>query len=127
MKYLIRNFALGTIPVVLLMILAFTNIIDFDFSENSVKIINVSQMQKDTEKPRKVKINGEVKQIVPLLESIAYQVEDKTGSIWVISENKPPQMGNQIIVKGTLQHQSIPIGEEDLGEYYIIEEKPNAL
>jgi hypothetical protein len=61
------------------------------------------------------------------LDSFAYQVEDNTASIWVISENIPPEIGKEIIIKGTLQHQSIPIGEEDFGEYYLIEETKELL
>jgi hypothetical protein len=119
MNYLLRILTLGIIPVLLYGILGLTNTINLRGFSSDIR--QVSQKQEESEKNKTITINGIVKKIVPLVGSIAYQVEDNTGTIWVVSENKPPEIGAKIVIKGIRQYQSIPIGEEELGEYYVIE------
>lgn len=121
MNYILRIFTLGIIPILLYGILGLTNIINLGGFSSDIR--HVSQKQEDAEKNKNVTINGIVKKIVPLAGSIAYQVEDNTGTIWVVSENKPPQIGSKIVIKGIREYQSIPIGEQELGEYYVVETK----
>lgn len=123
MKYLIKILTIGIIPL-LLVVLGLTKFIKFDLSSSD--IIHVSEMRaEDSETSKLVKIDGKVTQIVPLVDSFAYQIEDKTGKIWVVTENQPPQMDQQIVVNGVLQYQKIDIGEQDFGDFYILESKNN--
>ena len=72
----------------------------------------------------KVYLKGTVGDRATFLGSAAYQLKDKTGTIWVITEQSIPPLGTQILLKGQLKYKSIPVGEEqDVGEFYVIEHK----
>jgi hypothetical protein len=120
MKYLLRITAIGLIPLTLLIILGSKRVINFNFASSS-KIIHVSQIKQDAGKSRRVKISGTVTKVIPLVSSVAYQVKDDTGEIWVLSENEAPQVDQNIIINGTLKYQNINIGEEDFGSFYVLE------
>lgn len=118
MKYLTRILLIGIIPL-FLVILGWTNITNLAI--NSSDIIQISEIKEDYDNSQKVQIEGKVIKIVPLVGSFAYQIEDNTGKIWVITQNQPPQLNQEIIVDGILQYQDITIGQEDFGDFYILE------
>ena len=123
MKYLTRILMIGIIPL-LLVILGWTNITNVPISSSD--IIPISEIREDSDNPQKVvKIKGKISKIVPLVASFAYQVEDNTGKIWVVTKNQPPQVNQEIVVQGILQYQDITIGEEDFGDFYVLESNPN--
>lgn len=68
-----------------------------------------------------VYIKGIVKGYAPFLNSGAYQVQDKTGTIWIRTEGKPPPSGKEVVIKGKLDYQSIAVGNQELGEFYVVE------
>lgn len=68
-----------------------------------------------------VYIKGIVKGYAPFLNSGAYQVQDKTGTIWIRSNGKPPSSGKEVVIKGKLDYQSIAVGSQELGEFYVVE------
>jgi len=70
---------------------------------------------------KNVYITGKVVHIAPLLNNAAYQVEDATGKIWVVTENKPPQLGQKVNLKSKIEYQSLPFAGGDLGDFYLIE------
>lgn len=69
-----------------------------------------------------VHIQGRVVDQVPLLESWVYEVQDLTGAIWVLTKQPVPSLGQQVRLKGQVRYQAIPMGSQDLGEAYIVEE-----
>lgn len=68
-----------------------------------------------------ITVTGVVQQIVPLLERTAYQLEDASAAIWVISEATPPAMGESLKVTARVQYHNIPMGSEENLELYLIE------
>lgn len=70
-----------------------------------------------------VYLQGEVINRAPLLENAAYKLEDDTGTIWVLTNQAPPNLGDEVLIKGQVQFQSIPVGGQDLGEVYIQEQQ----
>jgi len=56
-----------------------------------------------------------------LLEKGAYQVGDGTGNIWIITSQPPPQKGQTVSVRGTLQP-AITLGDRSFGTV-IVESK----
>ena len=69
-----------------------------------------------------VHLRGRVQQKVPLLDGWIYQLQDNTGSIWVVTQAAAPEVGEEILIKGLVQYESIPVAGEDLGEHYIQEQ-----
>lgn len=66
-------------------------------------------------------LRGKVNQIAPFLDSAAYQLQDDTGSVWVLTHGALPQSGEEIIIKGQVEFQSILIAGQELGEFYVLQ------
>lgn len=70
-----------------------------------------------------INLAGKVTRIAPFVSNAAYQLEDDTGKIWVVTEQNLPQLGQQINIKGKIEYQSLPFEEQELGDFYIVELK----
>ena len=68
-----------------------------------------------------VLLTGNVVHIAPFIERNAYQLEDATGKIWVVTTQNPPQFGELVSIKGEIKYQSLPFAEQELGEFYLFE------
>ncbi len=68
-----------------------------------------------------VYLTGKIVQLAPFVDSSAYQVEDTTGKVWVVTSQKPPMLGQMIKVRGKIKYQSLPFAEQELGDFYLIE------
>lgn len=67
-------------------------------------------------------VQGKVEKRVPLLNRYAYQINDSTGKIWVVTNQTGLRQGAQVVIKGRVRYQSIPLGDKEYGEVYIDEE-----
>jgi hypothetical protein len=72
-----------------------------------------------------VYLKGKVSDRSPFLEGGAYQLDDSTGKIWIITTNKLPSLETEIAIEGTVRYQSIPIENREWGELYMIQEEKN--
>lgn len=70
-----------------------------------------------------VYLQGKVRSQAPFLGSTAYQLQDKTGKIWIVSDRDIPSQGVEILIEGKVQYESILLGQKDFGELYILELK----
>lgn len=68
-----------------------------------------------------VEIEGIVVNVAPFLDGGAYQIQDETGKVWVKSDRPLPTKGKTVKVRGELSYQAIFIGQEKLGESYLLE------
>jgi hypothetical protein len=68
-----------------------------------------------------VNIKGKVKAQAPFLGSGSYQLQDETGSVWIFTKGSLPPLGSEVMVKGQLQYQSIPVETQEVGEFYLVE------
>ena len=66
-------------------------------------------------------IAGEVIKVAPLLGNNAYQVQDNTGSIWVISTGNLPSVGQNIFIKSQVRTQRLSLINQELDELYLVE------
>jgi hypothetical protein len=74
-----------------------------------------------------VYVTGRVSNPAPFLDSGAYQLQDATGTVWVLTPERLPTQGTEVTIKGQVEYQSIPIGMQELGELYIREIEKSAL
>jgi hypothetical protein len=82
----------------------------------------VITVQESAEKVSKtVYLTGKVVRLAPFLGNSAYQIEDTTGKIWVVTTQTIPQLNQQINIKGKIEYQSLPIGKQELGDFYLVE------
>ena len=84
---------------------------------SSISIEDISAKKID----KTVYLMGNVVHIAPLVDRAAYQIEDATGAIWVVTTRKAPERGEQINIKGKIQYQSLPFVERELGDFYVVE------
>ena len=87
----------------------------------NVPIQEIETIQQEEKIGKTVYIQGEVKQQAPFLSRGAYKLQDQTGAIWITTEQNLPTVGQEIVIKGQVNYQSIPIDEQDWGEVYIEE------
>lgn len=86
-----------------------------------VPITPISELQQARDANSTVYLKGTVRSLAPFLEGGAYQLQDATGSIWVVTEHTLPAQGETIKIKGNITYQSIPVAGKELGEIYIKE------
>ncbi|MEI6444386.1 MAG: hypothetical protein WCO29_14965 [Nostocales cyanobacterium ELA583] len=84
---------------------------------------NVTPIQKITQKNQDntVYIQGKVEKIAPLIQKKAYQINDSTGKIWVITNQGNFQVGEEVVLKGNVQYKSVPLAGKEYGEIYLEE------
>lgn len=83
---------------------------------NVTKISDIAQNQNAG---ATVYLEGQVAILAPFLGSGAYKLQDSTGAIWVITNQTLPSAGDEVLIKGQLQFQSIAISGQELGEVYV--------
>ncbi|MGC9502495.1 MAG: hypothetical protein ACP5D4_02030 [Baaleninema sp.] len=66
-------------------------------------------------------VRGTTIDLAPFVEGGAYQLQDDTGTLWVLSDEALPEVGQPLQVTGTLVDRSIPINGVDYGEVYLKE------
>ena len=117
----VRMIKLGVLPLLLSGILGCDQLMNLGLP--SLNIVAIGELPQQTQTQETVQVKGQVKKTVPFLGKGAYQLEDETGVIWVLTQEALPQIGDEVIIEGNLEYQNIPIGEQDLGEFYVIEVK----
>ena len=75
----------------------------------------------DNQSKQSIYITGKVIKVAPLLGSNAYQVQDSTGSIWVVTTANLPSVGQTILIKCQIQSQSLSLKNQELDELYLVE------
>lgn len=84
---------------------------------------SVTSIEQVSEKKigRTVHLTGKVVHLAPFIDNAAYQIEDTTGKIWVVTPQTLPKLGQQINIKGKIEYQSLPFAEHELGDFYVVE------
>ncbi|NJN72068.1 MAG: hypothetical protein HC799_04270 [Limnothrix sp. RL_2_0] len=68
-----------------------------------------------------IHINGTVSQSAPFLDGGAYEVQDPTGKIWVITQDPLPRAGTEVLILGELKFHDLRLGANDFGEVFVTE------
>ncbi|BAZ47420.1 hypothetical protein NIES4103_00210 [Nostoc sp. NIES-4103] len=92
---------------------------NFSFGSNVTPIREIKPQQN---KQTTVYIQGKVEKRVPLIKRWAYQINDTTGKIWVVTNQSNLQQGAEVVFKGKVRYQSISLANQEFGEVYIEEE-----
>ena len=100
-----------------LWILTSIGLVSCNFSHNSIAIENISEKQLG----KTVQVTGKVTELAPLIRSAGYQLQDDTGSIWVITSNSLPILETKITIKATVQTQDMTLADKKFDELYLIE------
>ena len=88
--------------------------------KEELAITSVTQIERK-KNGRKIYVRGKVIHRSPFLGSAAYQLKDDTGNVWVFTDNPLPTLGEEVFIRGKVQQESLPIQEQELGSFYLIE------
>ena len=116
-------FRLGLAPLLLLGLLSCGNLGEYGMNAIGVNVTSIREL-----KPQKnnsntpVYVQGKIARKVPLLEQQMYQIEDSTGKVWLLTNQKSWKVGDKVVVKASLRYQSIPMEGAELGELYLEEQ-----
>ncbi len=87
---------------------------------STVTIASIKQTSANTiAQAQNVQLKGRVSNHAPLLGKSAYELQDTTGSIWVIATDPVPSTGDEVVIQGRLRYQSIPLNGKEQGDSYI--------
>ncbi len=68
-----------------------------------------------------VQVKGKVITVAPMINQVAYEVQDSDGSIWVMSQKQPPRLDTEISTIGKVKFESIQVEGQEIAERYILE------
>ncbi len=88
-----------------------------------IEVINISDIRQKWNAYSTVYVQGNVGDRVQLLGSQVYEVEDSTGTIWVLTREPTPSQGDQVLIEAKVRHEDIFVNAQDFGEAYLVEEK----
>lgn len=88
-----------------------------------IGVINIGDIRQKWNAYSTVRVQGKVGDRIPLLGAQVYEIEDSTGTIWVLTKEPTPNAGDQVLVEAKVRHEDISINAQDFGEAYLIEEK----
>ena len=86
-------------------------------SRPAVPVNSVTENQLD----KTVTVSGEITQKAAMLDGWLYQLQDESGSVWVLGQTEP-DLGDLATVEGAVRYEAIVVGEVDAGEFYLEEE-----
>jgi hypothetical protein len=90
---------------------------------SGVNVIHIRDINPEQDKNTTVYLQGKVAHRVPLLELQMYQLQDASGRIWVLTDQKDLQLNDKVLIKGNVRYQSIPLVGKDFGEVYVQEQQ----
>jgi hypothetical protein len=86
-------------------------------------VTDIGDLQQKRDINSTVYLQGKVEKRAPFLGAGAYQLQDATGSVWIITNKTLPNQGDEVTIKGDVNYESIPVAGQDLGEVYIKEQE----
>ena len=87
-------------------------------------VASIGDIQQKPQVDGEVYLRGKVENRAPFVGNAAYQLQDGTGTIWVLTNQALPQVGDEVLLKGQVRYKSITLKElagKDLGEVYVEE------
>ena len=87
-------------------------------------VATIGDVQQKRQLDAEVYLRGKVENRAPFVGNAAYQLQDGTGSIWILTKQDLPKLGDEVLLKGEVRYKSITLKElagKDLGEIYVEE------
>lgn len=89
--------------------------------ERSPQITPIVELN-DTQQPDVlVYVEGTVRDRAPLLNQTAYELEDDTGKIWVVTSDSSPESGQRVAIQAKIKSKSIVLNQIQSEEVYLQE------
>ncbi|MGF1479501.1 MAG: DNA-binding protein [Cyanophyceae cyanobacterium] len=78
---------------------------------------------RDLQPQQTVYLQGQVSDRAPFIGSGAYQLQDSTDSVWIVTTEALPNPGETVLIRGQVQYSNLTIEDIDLREIYVIQEE----
>ena len=88
------------------------------------RVTKIVHLQQKRKVGAKVYVEGTVERQAPFIGAAAYQLQDSTGSIWIFTTEPLPEIGEEMLIRGKVEYESITLDElkgQDLGDIYLQE------
>jgi uncharacterized membrane protein len=87
----------------------------------TVGIVEISSLTPQSVN-QSVQVTGKVITIAPMLNQVAYELQDKNGnSIWILTRKTPPKVESEVTASGTVKFDSIVQDNLEIAQIYIEE------
>ena len=86
-----------------------------------VNLTQIEQVQHPQQTNTIVYLKGKAGQQAPFLGSSAYELQDATGTLWIVTKAMVPAKGTEVLIKGKVLYKSIPLAGQEAGEFYVEE------
>ncbi len=83
----------------------------------------IQDIQVATRRDMPVQLQGKIGKRVPLLDGIVYELQDGTGTIWVLTQEPLPPSGDTVVIQGKLRQQTIQLNHRTQTSTYVEQEK----
>lgn len=78
----------------------------------------INQLQPQGQE-RPIVLKGRIGEQVPLLGAQVYQLQDDTGSVWVLTRQPLAKRGDEVVIRGQVRYKSIPLAGKEQGSLYV--------
>lgn len=78
-----------------------SQVVDVPFVGNIVNVSSLTQVPQGS----MVHLRGKVIHQAPLVGSTAYELQDPTGTVWVVSRSPLPALGTEVAIKAAVRYQ----------------------
>jgi hypothetical protein len=83
----------------------------------------IAAIEQDPQSYSTVRLDGTVERHAPFLDGGAYELQDESDSIWVVTDRPLPPVGSQISIKAAIESESISMGGQLVAQVYARERK----
>ncbi|MGB3267722.1 MAG: DNA-binding protein [Microcoleus sp.] len=120
----IQRFSIGSLLLILTSGLLSCGNLPMSQLNLGFNVASISDIQQKRQVDGEVYLRGKVENRAPFVGNAAYQLQDGTGKIWVLTKQALPQIGDEVLLKGEVRYKSITLKElagKELGEVYVQE------
>ncbi|OLP17872.1 hypothetical protein BST81_12485 [Leptolyngbya sp. 'hensonii'] len=89
----------------------------------AIKVISIEQVRQQKQFDAVVYLTGTAGRQVPLLGSTVYELQDSTGSVWVLTSAAAPKSGSQVRIQAIVRNQAITLAGQAAPELYVEEQE----
>ena len=120
----VQRFSIGSLLLILTTGLLSCGNLPLSQLNLGLNVASIGDIQQKRQVDGEVYLRGKVENRAPFVGNAAYQLQDGTGKIWILTKQDLPKLGDEVLLKGEVRYKSITLKElagKDLGEVYIEE------
>jgi hypothetical protein len=120
----VPRFSIGSLLLILTTSLLSCGNLPMSQLNLGLNVASIGDIKQKRQVDGEVYLRGKVENRAPFVGNAAYQLQDGTGKIWILTKQALPKLGDEVLLKGEVRYKSITVKElagKDLGEVYIEE------